>query len=441
MTTAERAERWRVPTHLDTPDGVGPLTARQLALLAGAGLYVGPALAWTLGPLGPGLGLSVPLVSDNLSAGQAGVMLGALGIATPFACSGDPPLEHGLTVAAQHYLRPRLLGGAQAARLSDVSTVDGPLVRAVDGPSLRAVWELPSVNTRLADTAMLALLRERYAEFLNAIAFPLQIVVRATPVDTAALLNSLDEWADSRARHLADWLRALLSGRGLVERRRFLAIAAEDEAQLEDRVEAIEQGLTGLDLAGRRLGISDDGQATDELRQVLHAGWSPRPLKAGRALGARLMHLEPDALASDGVWQSAIALAGWPHAIDDDWLRRLVAGPLPLDVVWHVRPVDNGDAARTLNDRLKKWETATPSLARKVAIEDAHNLLEALERGQERVWDVGLLILARGGSRKEVRGLVRKAERLLAEQGASTKALRWEQAAGVAACQPLADNR
>src|SRR5918911_1436958 len=153
------------------------------------------------------------------------------------------------------------------------------------------------------------------------------------------------------------------------------------------------------------------------------------------------MHLEPDALASDGVWQSVIALAGWPHAIDDDWLRRLVAGPLPLDVVWHVRPVDNGDAARTLNDRLKKWETATPSLARKVAIEDAHNLLEALERGQERVWDVGLLILARARSRQEARGLVRKAERLLAEQRASTKALRWEQAAAVAACQPLADSR
>jgi hypothetical protein len=204
-------------------------------------------------------------------------MLGALSIATPFALSGDPPLEHGLTAAAQHHLRPRLLGGTQATRLSGVSTVDGPVVRALDGPPLRAVWELPSVNTRLADTAMLALLRERYAEFLNAIAFPLQIVVRATPVDTAALLNSLDEWADSRARHLADWLRALLSGRGLVERRRFLAIAAEDEAQLEDRIEAIEQGLAGLDLPDRRLGIGDDGQASSELRQLLHAGWSRVP--------------------------------------------------------------------------------------------------------------------------------------------------------------------
>src|SRR5919202_1480846 len=184
MAMAERAERWRVPTHLDTPDGVGPFTARQLELLAGAGLYLGPALAWVLGPLGPGLGLSVPFVSDNLTVGQAGVMLGALGIATPFACSGEPPLEHGLTAAAQHYLRPRLLGATQAARLSGVGTVDGPIVRALDGPPLRAVWALPSVTTRLADAAMLTLLRERYAEFLNAIAFPFQSVLRSTTVST-----------------------------------------------------------------------------------------------------------------------------------------------------------------------------------------------------------------------------------------------------------------
>ena len=441
MAMAERAERWRVPTHLDTPDGVGPFTARQLELLAGAGLYLGPALAWVLGPLGPGLGLSVPFVSDNLTVGQAGVMLGALGIATPFACSGEPPLEHGLTAAAQHYLRPRLLGGTQATRLSGVSTVDGPVVRALDGPPLRAVWELPSVNTRLADAAMLTLLRERYAEFLNAIAFPFQIVVRATPVSTEPLLRALDERADAKAALLAAWLRALLSGRGLVERRRFLAIAAEDEAQLEDRIEAIEQGLAGLDLPGRRFGIGDDGQASAELRQLLHAGWSRRTPRVGKPIGPSVVQLEPDALASDGIWQSVVAVSDWPHAIDDDWLRRPVAGPLPLDVVWHVRPVDSGEAMRSLNERLKKWETGAPSIARKVAIEDAQALIEALERGQERVWDVDLLILGRGTTRKDARALVRKAQRLLAEQSAAAKDLRWEQATAVAACQPLADNR
>src|SRR5207245_2296517 len=199
-----------------------------------------------------------------------------------------------------------------------VTTVDGAIVRALDGPPLRAVWELPSVNTRLADAATLAMLRERYAEFLNAIGFPFQIVVRATPVDTGALLDSLDEWADGRAQQLADWLRALLSGRGLVERRRFLAIAAEDEAQLEDRVEAIEQGLAGLDLTGRRLGIGDDGQASGELRQLLHAGWTRRPPKVGKPIGPSVVQIEGDALASDGVWQSVVAVSEWPHAIDDD---------------------------------------------------------------------------------------------------------------------------
>lgn len=342
---------------------------------------------------------------------------------------------------ARYHANPRLLGPADTAVICGVRSVDGPVAHAQSGHPLRAVWELPSVNTRLADADMLAMLRERYAGFLNGIGFPFQIVVRATPLDTAALLTTLDDWADPKATRLADWLRALLSGRGLVERRRFLAIAADDDGQLEDRIEAVEQGLTGMELAGRRVGVGESGQQTQELQELLHNGWTRRPLKSGKQIGAGVVRIEADTLQSDGLWQSAVVLSGWPHAIDDDWLRRMVAGPLPLDVVWHVQPVDSGDAQKTLNDRLKKWETGSASLARKVAIEDAHNLLEALERGQERVWDVDLFILGRGASRDAARTLVRKAGRMLAEQGAKAQELRWEQAAAVASCQPMADNR
>jgi hypothetical protein len=55
MPLVERVERWRVPTHLDEPDAIGPITARQLMYVVGAGLYVGPALAALLGSVGPRL--------------------------------------------------------------------------------------------------------------------------------------------------------------------------------------------------------------------------------------------------------------------------------------------------------------------------------------------------------------------------------------------------
>jgi hypothetical protein len=76
-----------------------------------------------------------------------------------------------------------------------------------------------------------------------------------------------------------------------------------------------------------------------------------------------------------------------------------------------------------------------------VAIEDAERLREALERGTERAWDVDLLVLGRGSSLEEARTLVRRGLRMLAEQSAKAQELRWEQAAAVASCQPMADNR
>jgi hypothetical protein len=439
--TVERSERWRVPTHLDTSDGIGPLNARQLIYLAGAGLYAGPALAALLGPLGPALGWGVPFVSDDLTVGQLGMWAATVAAAVPFALSGEPPLEHGAGAWMRYQTNPKLLGPADGAVIAGVQSVDGAIVHAASGKPLRAVWELPSVNTRLADADLLASLRERYAGFLNAITFPFQIVLRSTPVDTDALLATLDDWADARTMHLAEWLRALLAGRGLVERRRFLAVGAEDDGQLADRVEAIEQGLHGLELTGRRVGVGEHAQPTPELCELLHSGWSKRALKPSKRLGPSVVHIGSHALSSDGMWQSAIAVSRWPHAVDDDWLRRLIAGPLPLDVVWHIRPVDSGDAQRTLGDRLKKWETSSRSVARTIAIEDAHHLQEALERGTEGVWDVDVLILGRGRSEHEARALMRKAQRILAEQGARAQGLRWEQAAGVVSCQPLADNR
>ncbi|HEX6513634.1 MAG TPA: hypothetical protein VF157_15125 [Chloroflexota bacterium] len=303
------------------------------------------------------------------------------------------------------------------------------------------MWELPSVNTRLAGADMLEVLREQYAEFLNAISFPFQLVVRSTPVDTDQLLARLAASPEPKTRRLASWLRPLLLERNLVERRRFLAVAAEDHSQLEDRIEAIEQGLSGMELLGRRLGIDDNGQPTDELAQLVHSGWTRERYRPGGRVGAISVRIESHAMRTDHVWHSVVAVSDWPHAIDDDWLRRLVAGPLPLDVVWHVRPVDTADAQKTLSNRLNKWHTSSRNVARTVAIEDAERLREALERGTERAWDVDLLVLGRGSTQEEARTLVRRGVRMLAEQSAKAQELRWEQAAAVASCQPLADNR
>ena len=430
-----------MPTHLDEPDAIGPITARQLMYVAGAGLYVGPALAALLGSVGPHIGVAVPFVSANLTAGQAGIMLASIAAATPFAFSGEPPLEHGLLSWARYQSNPRVLGVEDAAAVVGVKSIDGSLARADSGPELRALWELPSVNTRLADGSMLEVLRERYAEFLNAIGFPFQLVVRSMPIDSDALLATLSRSSEPKTRRLANWLRPLLAGRGLVERRRYLALSAEDHSQLEDRIEAIEQGLSGMELPGRRVGIDENGQPTEELAQLVHSGWTRERYRSGGRAGPIGMRIEPHALRSDRVWHSVVAVSRWPHAIDDDWLRRLVAGPLPLDVVWHVRPVDAADAQKTLNNRLRKWESSSRSVGRSVAIEDAERLREALERGTERAWDVDLLIVGRGSSQVEARTLVRKATRMLAEQSAKAQELRWEQAAAVASSQPLADNR
>src|SRR5690349_15696843 len=86
-----------VPTHLNTPDRVGPLTIRQLNMLLGPALFGSPA-GWALGhQLGAGTGVGSEL-------GVVGAVLPLLGGAL-LALPLDPPIEHGLRKLLEHRFR------------------------------------------------------------------------------------------------------------------------------------------------------------------------------------------------------------------------------------------------------------------------------------------------------------------------------------------------
>src|SRR5690242_16492763 len=94
-----------VPTHLNTPDRVGPLTVRQLNMLLGPALFGSPA-GWALGhQLGAGIGAQTELGA----VGAALPLLGGALLALPL----DPPVEHGLRKLLEHRFRQKTIGTAQ----------------------------------------------------------------------------------------------------------------------------------------------------------------------------------------------------------------------------------------------------------------------------------------------------------------------------------------
>ncbi|MBV9324707.1 MAG: hypothetical protein JO352_13070, partial [Chloroflexi bacterium] len=148
-----------VPTHLNTPDRVGPLTVRQLNMLLGPTLFASPG-GWALGhQVGAGIGVGGEL---GVAAAAVPILFGAAA-ALPL----EPPIEHGLRKLLEYRVRPRTIGTAQMAaftRIKEAGT-DGVL-RMSWKRECRAVWRLPTTNLRLAHTLQKQTAVRRWARFL-----------------------------------------------------------------------------------------------------------------------------------------------------------------------------------------------------------------------------------------------------------------------------------
>jgi hypothetical protein len=195
----------------------------------------------------------------------------------------------------------------QTARLGIEAIQDG--VVALVGGEYRAVLEVSGTASPFEDDVRQEALLAGFATFLNALSYPIQILVRASPVDLTRYAASLEERGrqvlDGQLAALAQDHAAFVQGlarqRTLLERRFYVVVPAESRAragwshlfsgvsrateqeprraaarhQLTFRCDDLARQLTRCGLAVRRL-------ADLELAQLYLACWSPERARAQR---------------------------------------------------------------------------------------------------------------------------------------------------------------
>jgi hypothetical protein len=196
----------------------------------------------------------------------------------------------------------------QTMRLGVEGIQDG-VVMLADG-DYRAVLEVSGTATPLADDARQEAIMAGFSSFLNALGYPIQVLMRATPVDLSRYVAILEERGrqavDGQLAALAHDHAAFVQGlarqRTLLERRFFAIVPAEsaprsswterwrgarhrgapDEPQREAacrqltfRCDEVARQLTRCGLTVRRL-------ADLELAQLYLMCWSPERARAQR---------------------------------------------------------------------------------------------------------------------------------------------------------------
>jgi hypothetical protein len=179
----------------------------------------------------------------------------------------------------------------------------------LSGGDYRAVLEVSGTARPFDDDARLEALLAGYAAFLNGLSYPVQILVRASPVDLTRHVASLED----RGRHMLDgqladlahdhaaFVQGLARKRTLLERRFYVVVPAESATRsallgrfrpanratlAEPRRDAARRQLTFRcdDLARQlgRCGLAVRRLDDVELAELYLACWSPERARAQR---------------------------------------------------------------------------------------------------------------------------------------------------------------
>jgi hypothetical protein len=195
----------------------------------------------------------------------------------------------------------------QTARLG-IEAIQESVV-TLDGGEYRAVLEVSGTASPVEDDARQEALLAGFATFLNALSYPIQILVRASPVDLTRYATSLEERGrqvlDGQLAALAQdhaaYVQGLARKRTLLERRFYVVIPAEGAGRAgwrsllpgggrateqEPRKEAARHQLTfrcdDLSRQLTRCGLAVRRLADLELAQLYLACWSPERARAQR---------------------------------------------------------------------------------------------------------------------------------------------------------------
>lgn len=416
-------ERHTVPTHLDTPDGVGSVTIKQAAILA-AGFMVAVGFAVMVPPAGPGIFDMLAAPFPSLGFLHGGVVLSQivvfLAIMVPVwivAQPRSPSADHGASAWLRYRTRARQLAGQEMLEYTGANAhVEGD-IGFVYGEHV-AMWSVPSVPMRLADESAIEAERARWAAFLNGIPCKIQTSIRAVPVDMSGPIAAMVKRATPQALNLVSHLRTRNATSGAVMRHRYLTIRNTDQRALQRLAGQITESLARASLKSERL-------ADDALRGALLARWS----SGGRR--PRVLHEQPYAIQLDTTWHSTVAMQTWPERVRADFLSDLIDGDLAVDVHQVIERLDKTQQRDSLHTLQFRLENTKKTRQRKRAIAQIDDMLERMEGGAENVFRVAIYAQVHGKTQPAAEAAMHEVGRVMLEFDGAPGPLRWEQSDGM----------
>lgn len=155
--------------------------------------------------------------------------------------------------------------------------------------------------------------------------------------------------------------------------------------------------------------------------------------------------LRHDHLRLDRQYVRVLAVANYPRTVTAGWLQALLGFDTPIEISLHLHPLATGPMIRTLDQQLVRLHSSRllddrfgrlASSERELASADVEGLRDALQKGEQRIFGVGLYLLLRADSPAALDDATRRLEGALDAVRVDARTALLEQDLGFRACLP-----
>ena len=333
----------------------------------------------------------------------------------------------------------------------------------------RLILEVSSINSELMSDSEQDYLLETYQAFLNSLDSSLQILVRARQLNLDNLLENLKATNGPTNYRLfksyQTFLQTLVAEHKIQTKHFYIVIPYQTSVpdmtrirdQLQLKADMISQGLANLGLQTK---ILSSHKALDLFYQFYcpqAARLSPLTAKLirtylkkrnkdlGQLIAYGSLVEKPDYLEIDGHYCRSLFISGYPYSAHSGFMRSLVNFSGDIDVSYQIDQVPAELAlpklARKITElessrrqRLKTGQVIGPEITDPLA--SATDLRDQIQRGQEKLFQLGVYICIRGSSLNELEAQTKLLQTTLASELLTTKVALYRQLPALQAILP-----
>ncbi|MBI2657615.1 ATP-binding protein, partial [Candidatus Woesearchaeota archaeon] len=306
-----------------------------------------------------------------------------------------------------------------------------------------------------------------FQKFLNALDFPIQIVIGTNYINLDKYINDLELRVEELVKstkkaiyntHFESYKEHLIKtikDKSVLDRSFYIVIPEKDEIGLTVQVGVVEQQLKALNLKFRSL-------VDDELTQVLASFFndilsdSEKSKPTGSSKGDYLHYIIapksikqlPDRIIVDDRECRIIYADGYPRAVDIGFLDKIITLNGIFDISIFIEPISIESMMLMLNKELQKQRadlfaaelksSINPTL--EIQYHDTRAVLENLQKGNEKLFYISLYINCKGKNNEELDLITKKVEAELNAMLIVPKRAIFRMKSGLKSTIPLAEN-